>query len=257
MDLGLKAKRALVLGSSSGLGKAIGLKLVQEGAIVALAGRDKERLAKAVDETGAATFVSGDLTVDGEAARMAVQAAEFFSGLDILVVNTGGGGAGHLGLTTADIRESAFRSILRPALDAALAAAPYLRESGNGRMVFIAARSVLEASTDLALSSVYRSGVTAAARSLAVELAPEVLVNVVVPGQFETPAYDKFRSWLAQRDNVSQEIISRRHLSDIPLGRYGLADELADVVVFLCSARASYVSGSVVRVDGGAVKGFH
>jgi NAD(P)-dependent dehydrogenase (short-subunit alcohol dehydrogenase family) len=120
-------------------------------------------------------------------------------------------------------------------------------------MLFITARSIVEPSSELALSAVFRSGVAAAARSLALELAPDVLVNVVVPGRFDTPAYHRFRTWLASEQNTSDAAVTERHLEAVPMARLGRADELADVVTFLCSARASYVTGSVIRVDGGAV----
>jgi NAD(P)-dependent dehydrogenase (short-subunit alcohol dehydrogenase family) len=146
--------------------------------------------------------------------------------------------------------------MLRPALRAARAGTPPLRASGDGRLIFLTARSVLEATPELALSSVFRSGVAAMARSLAIELAPEVLVNVVVPGQFDTDAYTRFEAWRATHEESTTEAIRADHLAVIPLGRLGQAKELADVVVFLSSSRASYVTGSVIRVDGGAVRGF-
>lgn len=256
MDLGLESRRALVLGSSSGLGLAIARSLAGEGARVILSGRDPDRLQAAMKSSAATAVVCGDLRDKGEPERIVNEAAKMLGGLDIMIVNTGGGGPGPLGSSTDESRESAFHSLLRPALDAALAAKAWLEESAAGRMLFVTARSVVEASTDLALSSVFRSGVAAAARSLAVELAPQVLVNVIVPGQFDTPAYHRFTAWLAKHEDVSESEIAQRHLSDVPLGRLGTADELADVVTFLCSDRASFVTGTVIRVDGGAVKGF-
>lgn len=255
MDLALAGRRALVLGSSSGLGKAIAARLAGEGVRVAIAGRDEARLRECCREIRAAGWVTGDLAAPNTAVRLVEEAARCLDGLDIVVVNTGGGAPGPLGRSTSQSRQQAYESMLRPALDTATAAIPHLRRSGQGRMLFITARSVVEPTCDLALSSVFRSGVAAAARSLAVELAPDVLVNVVVPGRFDTPAYHRFRSWLATGQGASPAAVTQRHLAAIPLGRLGRADELADVVTFLCSPRASYVTGSIIRVDGGAMSG--
>ena len=122
--------------------------------------------------------------------------------------------------------------------------------------MFLTARSVVEASPDLALSSVMRSGVAAAARSLAIELAPDVLVNVIVTGQFDTPALNRFE---AAKASPTERHPTTSGPNASPRSRWGgsvRAEEFADVVTFLCSARASFVTGATIRVDGGATRGF-
>lgn len=255
MDLGLKSARALVLGSTSGLGAAVAASLLAEGAEVVVAGRDQARAEAAAERLGARAGVGADLTEPGAGARAVSTAAEALGGLDICIVNTGGGTPGGL-LEHVDALDAAYRSMLAPAVEVAHAAAPHLAREGRGRLVFLTARSVLEATPELALSSVMRSGVAAAARSLALELAPDVLVNVVATGQFATPALDRFEAARALSEGRTPAEVRAHHAQGIPLGRLGEAEELADVVTFLCSARASFVTGSVIRVDGGAVRGF-
>ena len=185
-------------------------------------------------------------------------AAELERGLQHIVVvgNTGGGAPGGLTEGGFDAVEAGFRAMLQPQLEAAQRAIPALRAGGDGRMVFLTARSILEASPDLALSSVFRSGVAAAARSLALELAPEVTVNVVVPGRFDTPALQRFEAARAAQTGRSTAEVREGHKASIPLRRLGRAEELADLVVFLVSERARYITGATFRIDGGLTRGF-
>lgn len=257
MDLGLKGKKALILGSTSGLGKAIAAQLIEEGAVVVLSGQNQERANEVVEKIGAKIAVTGDLTQSGEAERIVKEAAESLGGLDIIVINTGGGTPGGILDVPAEAKDKSYGSMLRPPLEAAVAAAPFLKRSNSGRMLFITARSTVEATPELALSSVFRSGVSAAARSLALELAPDVLVNVIIVGQFDTPAYKKFTNWVSSQEGKTPQEVRAADEKSNPVGRLGKAEELADVVTFICSPRSSYVNGSVIRVDGGTVKGFH
>jgi NAD(P)-dependent dehydrogenase (short-subunit alcohol dehydrogenase family) len=255
MDLDLDGRRALVLGSSSGLGRAVAAGLADEGARVAVVSRSTARSREACEAIGGAAALVADLTIPGEAARLVAGAVAALGGLDICIVNTGGGSPGTI-LATDGADDAAYLAMLRPVLEISRAVAPHIVANGDGRLVYLTARSIVEATPELALSSVFRSGVAAAARSLALELAPRATVNVIVTGQFATPALERFESSRAKHDSVSTDEIRRQHIASIPMGRLGRAGELADVVVFLASARASFVTGTVVRVDGGAVRGF-
>ena len=256
MDLGLQGRKALVFGSTSGLGQAIASALAGEGARVAISGRRADLAARIAASLPGAVACPGDLTVAGEPARVVDEATARLGGLDACVANTGGGAPGGLVEVSAGDERAAYRSMLLPALEIFRAATPHLRRSGDGRLLCITARSVVEASPELALSGVFRSGVAAAARSLAIELAPEVLVNVVVPGQFDTPALRRTQARLAAAGGVDEDDVRRCQQESIPLGRFGRATELADLVAFLCSERAAYITGSVIRIDGGAVRAY-
>lgn len=256
MDLGLQGKRALVLGSSSGMGRAIAAGLAREGAAVFVTGRDRQRVEASAREARAPGSAIADLTEPGEPERVVAEAEDALGGLDILVGNTGGGRPGGLVEAGMDDVRQGFERMLVPQLAAIMAAIPALRRSGSGRIIVLTARSVLEASPELALSSVFRSGVAAAARSLAIELAPDVTVNVVVPGQFDTGALRRFEAFMTETEDASASELREAHLAAIPAGRLGRPEEIADLVAFLAGERAGYITGATIRVDGGLTRGF-
>ena len=156
------------------------------------------------------------------------------------------------------IEDSAYETLLRPVLRAVRTAIPHLRKSPSARLVFVttAAPSSKRRRSSPALSGVFRSGVHAAARNWAVELAPDVLVNVVVPGQFDSPALHRASKARAPHEGIELSEVHERNTAAIPLGRYGTPAEFANTVAFLCSGRSSYITGSIVRVDGGSVQGY-
>jgi 3-oxoacyl-[acyl-carrier protein] reductase len=254
MDLELTGRRALVFGSTSGLGRACAEVLAAEGARVAVSGRDEAKAASVAAVIDGAVIVCGDLRVEAES--MVEEAASLLGGLDIVVMNTGGAAPGGLTHVTAADEDAAYDTLLRPVLRAVRAAIPHLRKSTSARLVFVTARSIIETSPELALSGVFRSGVHAAARNWAVELAPDVLVNVVVPGQFDSPALHRSSKAHAAREGIELSAVHDRNMAAIPLGRYGTPTEFANTVAFLCSGRSSYITGSIVRVDGGSVQGY-
>lgn len=256
MELGLSGKRALVLGSSSGMGRAIAAGLSAEGASVFVTGRDSDKIAESAGAVGAAGSETADLTRPGEPQRLVEVAAEALGGLDILVGNTGGGRPGGLLETDLDDIADGYQKMLFPQLAVIKESIPWLSKNGEGRILVLTARSILEATPELALSSVFRSGVAAAARSLALELAPDVTVNVIVPGQFDTGALERFELAAAQSSGLTPKQLRERHISSIPMGRLGRPDEIADLATFLASPRAGYITGAVFRIDGGLTKGF-
>ncbi len=217
--------------------------------------RSIDRARAALDEIGADVALRADLTTDGDGATAVAAAASAFGGLDICVVNTGGGPPGPI-LSTDGADDAAYRSMLRPVLEISRAAAHHVTAGGYGRLVYLTSRSVVEASPDLALSSVFRSGVHAAARSLAIELAPRATVNVVVTGQFDTPALGRFESARAAAEGrTAGGGPARAHRGDPdgPARHRRRARRRRDVPL---QRPRQLRHRHRLRVDGGAVRGF-
>ena len=243
MDLGLRGRTAIVCGASSGLGLASAEALAEEGADVAMFARRREELERDADRIGALA-VRGDVTNASDLERLVSKTIEAFGGIDIVVWNSGGPPAGKASEVSDDALESAFELLLQPAVRLVRLALPHLRSSEAGRIVFITSATVKEPTPHLALSNALRPGLTGWAKTLARELGPEgITVNCVAPGRIDTP---RMTELYGDGGPPADE------LAQIPLGRIGSPREFGDVVCFLASDRASYVTGTTVLVDGGS-----
>ncbi|HEX6763428.1 MAG TPA: SDR family oxidoreductase [Gaiellaceae bacterium] len=245
MDLGLGGRTAIVCGASSGLGLAAAESLAGEGANVAMFARRREELELQANRLGALA-VRGDVTNQADLERLVERTVQAFGGVDVLVWNSGGPPPGNAATITDERLETAFELLLLPAVRLVRFTLPWLEKSDAGRIVFITSGAVKEPTEHLALTNSVRPGVTGFAKTLANELgAKGITVNCVAPGRIDTPRMQE----LYGDDGPPAADIAR-----VPLGRIGTPQEFGDVVCFLASGRAAYISGATVAVDGGAAR---
>lgn len=260
MDLQLTGKVAMVAASSRGLGRACAIGLAREGAKVSLAARSAEALAKVADEIREETgsddvlIVPTDVTQPDQIQRWADQTLARYGGVDILVTNAGGPPHGVWeDFQSDEAWLEAFNLNFMSTVRMIRAVVPSMRERGGGRILNIQSTSVKAPIANLILSNTIRPGVAGLAKSLSKELADDnILVNTVCPGAIYT---DRLRSGTldrARRAGMTEEEAIAERSSAIPLKRFGTPEEFANMVVFLASGRASYVTGSTIMVDGGS-----
>jgi 3-oxoacyl-[acyl-carrier protein] reductase len=262
MELDLVGRRAAVMASSDGIGKAIACALTREGVHVMLCGRNEAKLTAAVAEAkamaGEGAQVAGELidlgTAQGPALLVEATVARF-GGLDILVTNTGGPPAGPLLSFDDDAWQRAFESVLLSVARGARAALPYLEASTQARIVSIASSSIKAALPSLGFSNVFRPGIYGLVKTLADELGPKgITVNLIGPGKIDTARVRWLDDKRAELSGSTPADVRAASEGDVPLRRYGEPIELAEVAVFLCSKAGRYVSGTAQLVDGGLVR---
>jgi 3-oxoacyl-[acyl-carrier protein] reductase len=261
MDLELRGKVAMVAAASKGMGRASAMGFAREGARVSICARNGDELQNTAreieDQTGAEVLpVPIDVSKAADIHTWAERTLERFGGVDILVTNAGGPPLGVWDDFQSDEAwQKAFELNLMSTIRMIRAVLPSMRERGGGRILNIQSSSVKAPIQGLILSNTIRPGVVGLAKTLSRELADDnILVNTVAPGRIYT---DRLRSGLVERaskNGISEEEEAKESARDIPLKRFGAPEEFADMVVFLASARASYVTGSTIAVDGGLLQ---
>tara|TARA_R110002126_G_scaffold35040_48_gene108290 strand:- start:7209 stop:7982 length:774 start_codon:yes stop_codon:yes gene_type:complete len=256
MDLGLNGKRALVMGSTRGMGRGIAERLGAEGAQVAVCGRkrtDADTVAAGL--TGGKAY-SLDLS-DTESVTALIDAVSGdFGGLDIIVCNGGGPPPGNIADVAADTWVTQFQSMFVNQLSIVNAFLPGMRERGWGRILVVSSSGIVQPIPNLGISNAIRASQVGWAKTLSSEVAAEgVTVNTVAPGRIHTDRVNQIDQAAADKQGKPVAEIARASQATIPMGRYGSVAEFADTAVYLLSENASYITGSVVKVDGGMIRG--
>ena len=256
MDLGLTDKVCVVTGASSGIGLATARKLAGEGARVLLVARDEERLRVAAARVGG-EYIAADVTEADADERIIATCAEQMGGVDVLVNNAGTSYISRLGELTDDEWRQQYELHVMAPMRLMRAAAPRMAGAGGGRIVNVCSSSGKRPSQSNAAYSVTKAAQLSLSRVFADAYARGgVLINAVTPGPIDSELWlapGGMADQLAQQRSVSRDEALRVQRDKVPIGRYGSPDEIADVIVFLCSARASNVTGAAWSVDGGQV----
>jgi 3-oxoacyl-[acyl-carrier protein] reductase len=261
MDLGIKNKVAIVTASSKGLGKAVAFGLAEEGIRLTICSRGKEALNKTAEEIKSETkaevlAIIGDVTKPDDVKEIVSQTVNKYGNVHILVNNAGGPPLGDFLNFSLEDWQKALKLNLLSTINLTREVVPFMQNQKWGRIINITSVAVKQPIEGLILSNTSRAGVIGFAKSIANEFARDnILVNNVCPGRILTDRIIYLAEERAKMAMVSTDDIMNSWERDIPIGRIGKPKELADLVVFLSSERASYITGVTIQVDGGIVKG--
>lgn len=260
MDLNLKGKTGILLGSSKGIGFGVARELLEEGAKVVICSRSEENLKKAESKLKS-EFTDPDLLVlrSDTSTKEGIQSIidltkQDLGTIDMLLNNTGGPPAGKFMEITDEQWDKGFYSLLMSTVRLIRGIYPYLSRNGAS-IVNILSRSAKVYLPNLVLSNTFRPAISGLAKTLSIEYGSEnIRVNNVCPGTVQTERQEELTRLRSKREGMSMESITASILSDIPLGRIGNPSDLAPLIAFLFSSKSSYITGQTIVVDGGTIR---
>jgi 3-oxoacyl-[acyl-carrier protein] reductase len=264
MDLGIQGRVAIVCASSQGLGRAAATGFAREGAHVVICSRDKKQLLATAKEIASLTTdrkvqvvpVVADLTKPAHIKRLVSTAIKKFGRIDILVTNAGGPPVAQFHDLDDATWEQGVNLTLMSAIRCIRAVLPSMQKRRWGRIVAITSITAKQPLDDLIISSTLRPGILGLGKVLANQYGKDgILVNCVTPGFILTARQEEIGKVRAAKKGITVEEYRNEFARTVPVGRYGNPEELANVIVFLGSERASYVNGATIAVDGGLAKG--
>ena len=260
MDLGLKDKRALIIGSSRGLGHAVALTLAREGCMVAINSRDENKIKAAAEkiasETGTQAYgFAGDVSNMSTADDLVRSVVDSLGGLDILITNAGGPPAGSFEAFDEATWQKAVDTSFMSHVRLIRAALPHLRKSSTPSVLTMTSYTVKQPLPNLVLSNSVRAATVGLTKSLALDLGKEgIRFNSILPGWTMTERVQELMAVRAKNNGTTVDEETAKQTSEIPLGRMGRPQEFANAAVFLVSPAASFIHGAALAVDGGIIK---